>query len=64
MIVKLRVVREADGSPIGYGAAAVRTVLRIIDGIFIYLIGAILIWTSDKKQRLGDRVAHTIVVRA
>jgi len=64
MIVKLRVVREVDGSPIGYGAAAVRTVLRIIDGIFAYLIGAILIWTSDKKQRLGDRVAHTVVVKA
>ena len=64
MAVKLRVVREADGSPIDYGAAAVRTVLRIIDGIFIYLIGAILIWSSDKKQRLGDRVAHTIVVPA
>jgi uncharacterized RDD family membrane protein YckC len=64
MVVKLRVVREADGSPIDYGAAAVRTILRIIDGIFIYLIGAILIWSSDKKQRLGDRVAHTIVVRA
>jgi len=28
------------------------------------LLGAILIWTSDKKQRLGDRVAHTVVVKA
>lgn len=64
MAVKIRVVREADSSPIGYGEAAIRTILRIIDGIFAYLIGAILIWSSDKKQRLGDRVAHTIVVRA
>ncbi|MGA7075634.1 MAG: RDD family protein [Halobacteriota archaeon] len=61
--VKIRVVREADGSPIDYGEAAVRTLLRIIDGLFAYLIGAILIWSSDKKQRLGDRVAHTIVVK-
>jgi uncharacterized RDD family membrane protein YckC len=64
MVVKIRVVRAADGSSIGYGEAAIRTVLRIIDGIFVYLIGALLIWSSDKKQRLGDRVAHTIVVRA
>jgi uncharacterized RDD family membrane protein YckC len=64
MAVKLRVVREVDGSPIDYGAAAVRTVLLIIDGLFAFLIGAILIWTSDKKQRLGDRVAHTVVVPA
>jgi uncharacterized RDD family membrane protein YckC len=64
MAVKIRVVRAADGSRIGYGEAAIRTILRIIDGIFAYLIGAILIWSSDKKQRLGDRVAHTIVVPA
>ncbi|MGZ4933385.1 MAG: RDD family protein [Halobacteriota archaeon] len=68
MAVKIKVVREADGGPIDYSQAAVRTVLRVIDLIpyFIpYLLGAILIWSSDnnKKQRLGDRVAHTVVVR-
>ncbi len=40
-----------------------RNVLRIIDGLpLFYLASAILIWTSEKKQRLGDRVADTIVV--
>jgi uncharacterized RDD family membrane protein YckC len=62
MALNIKVVREADGAPIDYGEAAVRTVLRIIDGLFDYLIGAIFIWTSDEKQRLGDRVAHTVVV--
>jgi len=62
MALNIKVVREADGMPIDYGQAAVRTVLRIIDGLFDYLIGAIFIWTSDKEQRLGDRVAHTVVV--
>jgi uncharacterized RDD family membrane protein YckC len=62
MALNIKVVREADGAPIDYGDAAVRTVLRIIDGLFDYLIGAIFIWTSDEKQRLGDRVAHTVVV--
>ncbi|MGZ4862839.1 MAG: RDD family protein [Halobacteriota archaeon] len=62
MALSIKVVREADGAPIDYAEAAVRTVLRIIDGLFDYLIGAIFIWTSDEKQRLGDRVAHTVVV--
>jgi uncharacterized RDD family membrane protein YckC len=60
--VKVKVVKE-DGGPISYGDAAVRTILRIIDGLIDYLVGAILIWTSDKKQRLGDRLAHTAVVQ-
>jgi uncharacterized RDD family membrane protein YckC len=66
MAVRIKVVRE-DGTKIDYMDAVVRNVLRVIDLIpyFIpYLLGAILIWTSDKKQRLGDRVAHTIVVKA
>ncbi|MEI7827050.1 MAG: RDD family protein [Euryarchaeota archaeon] len=61
-LVKVKVVKE-NGAPIDYGDAAVRTILRIIDGLFNYLIGAILIWTSDKKQRLGDRLAHTVVIQ-
>ena len=60
--MKIKVVNEADSSPITYGAAFIRTILFIIDGLFVYLVGAILIWTSDKKQRLGDRVAHTVVL--
>jgi uncharacterized RDD family membrane protein YckC len=66
MAVKIKVVRE-DGTKIDYTDAVVRTVLRIIDAIpFVvpYLLGAIFIWTSDKKQRLGDRTAHTVVVKA
>ena len=63
MITKIKVVRE-DGSPIDMNQAFTRNILRIIDGIVVYLIGAILIWRSDKKQRLGDRVAKTVVVKA
>jgi uncharacterized RDD family membrane protein YckC len=63
--LRLKVLKE-DGLPINYGDAAIRTILRVVDEIpFIvpYLLGAILIWSSDRKQRLGDRVAHTVVVR-
>lgn len=66
MAVKIKVVRE-DGIKIDYADATVRNILRVIDLIpyFIpYLLGAILIWSSDKKQRVGDRAAHTVVVKA
>lgn len=65
MAVKIKVVRD-DGTNIEYADAAVRNILRIIDLIpfFVpYLLGAILIWTSDMKQRAGDRAASTVVVR-
>jgi uncharacterized RDD family membrane protein YckC len=65
MVVKIKVVRKEDHSSISYAEAATRTILRIIDLIpFIapYLLAAVLIWSSEGKQRLGDRVAHTVVV--
>jgi uncharacterized RDD family membrane protein YckC len=63
MITKIKVVRE-DGKPIDMNQAFIRNILRIIDGLIVYLIGAILIWRSDKKQRLGDSIAKTVVVKA
>jgi uncharacterized RDD family membrane protein YckC len=63
MVTKIKVVRE-DGGQIDMNQALTRNILRIIDGLFAYLIGAILIWRSDKKQRLGDNIAKTIVIKA
>jgi uncharacterized RDD family membrane protein YckC len=63
MITKIKVVRE-DGKPIDMEQAFKRNILRVIDGLFAYLIGAILIWRSDRQQRLGDTVAKTVVVKA
>jgi uncharacterized RDD family membrane protein YckC len=56
-------VTKADGSGMDWVASITRNVLRIVDGLFVYLVGAILIWNSPKRQRLGDRVAGTVVVR-
>lgn len=58
-------VVKVDGSPLDWRASVLRNVLRIVDGLpFAYLVGAILVLTSDRKQRLGDRVADTVVVSA
>ena|SRR5579859_6258569 len=58
----LRIVKE-DGSPISWNESIIRNLLRIVDGLFGYLVGAIIIWNSPLKQRLGDKVAHTIVIK-
>ena len=57
-------VVKADGAPIGFSEAVVRNVLRLVDGFCCYLVGAILVWLSPRRQRLGDRVAKTVVVKA
>jgi uncharacterized RDD family membrane protein YckC len=58
MLLGINVVREDNGEVPGLGAAAVRTVLRIIDVLpFAYLVGFIAIQISDKNQRLGNMAA-------
>ena len=64
MLLGIKVVREDNGEVPGLGAAAIRTVLRIIDALpFAYLVGFISILISSKNQRLGDMAANTLVVR-
>jgi uncharacterized RDD family membrane protein YckC len=61
-VLGLKVVQE-NGAALTWGNAILRFVLRIVDSLFVCLVGAILIWTSPMHQRLGDRVGHTLVVR-
>jgi uncharacterized RDD family membrane protein YckC len=63
LLVGLRVVALETGEPIDWQASTVRNVLRLIDGLVFYLVGMIVIWLSDKQQRLGDRLAGTVVAR-
>ena len=58
----IQVVHEGGG-PIDLTAAFVRNILRLVDGFACYLVAAILVWNSPMKQRLGDRIAHTVVVK-
>jgi uncharacterized RDD family membrane protein YckC len=62
-VAHIKVVRM-DGSKCDFGAALIRNILRIIDSLpFVYIIGIILIATTQKKQRLGDMLGKTIVVK-
>ena len=56
-------VATADGGRPGAGAIAVRTLLRLIDGLGFYLVGLIAVLaTGQRRQRLGDLAAKTTVV--
>ena len=63
-LMNLRVVR-ADGRPVGMREIAVRTILRVVDGIGVYIVGLIvMLVTGERRQRIGDLAAGTIVVDA
>lgn len=63
MVLGIIVIKE-NGDPCDFLAALLRNVFRIIDILpQLYLIGFIFIAMTEKKQRLGDRLAGTIVVK-
>lgn len=62
MIMKIKVVR-LDGAPTQWYNLLVRWMLRIIDiWLFFSSIGVLSIMLSDKKQRIGDSAAGTVVI--
>ncbi len=61
-LLQMRVV-QADGSRCGWLAALIRNVIRPLDMFPFGLIGAVSIAAGFNRQRVGDRAAHTMVVR-
>jgi uncharacterized RDD family membrane protein YckC len=62
--MNIRVVRT-DGAPAGMREIALRTILRLVDGLFVYLVGLIvMLATRERRGRLGDLVGGTMVVSA
>lgn len=64
MVMGIKVVKEGTGEAPGMKAAAIRTLLRIVDGFMVYLVALLVAMSSQKRQRLGDMAAHTLVVRS
>lgn len=59
----IRVV-TLDGSPLGFGEVAVRTLMRLVDFLpALYAAGVVAIVVTARNQRLGDVAAGTVVVR-
>lgn len=64
MITGIRVVGETSGAAPTWGQAIIRTLLRVVDGMFGYLVAFVSVLVSGKRQRLGDMAAKTLVVRS
>ena len=63
-ILGMRVVDER-GSKIGLYKSIIRNLLRLVDGLPAFnILGIILIASSPKDQRFGDRVAKTFVTKS
>ena len=60
----LRVVTLTTGRPPDLGRSLLRNVLRIVDWLpAFYLLGFVVAAISDRRQRLGDLLAETLVVK-
>jgi uncharacterized RDD family membrane protein YckC len=54
-------VRSIDRAPrLTFGQASIRNLLRLVD---FFVIGEVMIATDERKQRLGDKAANTVVLR-
>jgi uncharacterized RDD family membrane protein YckC len=54
-------VRSIDRAPrLTYGQASIRNLLRLVD---FFVVGELMIATGDRRQRLGDKAAKTVVLR-
>lgn len=63
MVCGIKAIRADSGVVPGTKAALVRTLLRIADGFLCYLVGYLVATSSEKRQRLGDKAARTLMVR-
>lgn len=63
-LVGIRVV-DTNGNDISAGDAVMRNITKLLGGssLLFILVGVVLIADSRDNQRLGDRMADTLVVR-
>jgi uncharacterized RDD family membrane protein YckC len=59
-MVGIRVVRLTERNPLA--ALAIRNLLRLVDGLGFYLVGAVVAGCSRIHRRLGDICAGTVVI--
>jgi uncharacterized RDD family membrane protein YckC len=59
-MVGIRVVQTTERNPLA--ALAIRNLLRIVDGLAFYLVGAMVAGCSKRHRRLGDMCAGTVVI--
>jgi uncharacterized RDD family membrane protein YckC len=61
--VNIRLVREADGQPLGFGMAFVRRIAHFLDSVACYVGWLWPAWDA-KKQTFADKVCNTVVIKS
>ncbi|MGW4246062.1 RDD family protein [Nocardia sp. NPDC004722] len=61
--VGIKLIRESDGQPVGFGLAFGRRLLHVIDALPCYIGFLWPLW-DDKKQTFADKIVNTTVVKA
>jgi uncharacterized RDD family membrane protein YckC len=62
-VLGIRII-SSNGGPASFVQLAVRSILLILFGIVSVIVGFIVMMCSRYRQRTGDHMAHTMVVRA
>src|SRR6266545_2461442 len=60
-VMHLRLVRMADGQPIGGGMAFVRDIAHTVDGLICYIGYLMPLW-DDRRQTVADKMLNTVVL--
>ncbi|MEU6082249.1 RDD family protein [Streptomyces sp. NPDC047108] len=61
--MKISVLREADGQPLGFGMAFVRRLCHALDGMACYIGFLWPLW-DEKKQTFADKIVKSVAVRS
>jgi uncharacterized RDD family membrane protein YckC len=60
-VLKIKVVSENTGQPIGFGLSIVRQLAHIVDAIICYIGFLFPLWDA-KRQTLADKIMTTVVL--
>ena len=60
-IAKVRVLREADGQPLGSGQGILRQLCHFVDAVICYVGFLFPLW-DPKKQTLADKIVKSVVI--
>jgi uncharacterized RDD family membrane protein YckC len=61
-VLSLRLVRMADGQPMGGGMAFLRDLLHILDALLCYLGFLWPLWDARRQTLFGDKIMNTVVL--
>jgi uncharacterized RDD family membrane protein YckC len=61
-VLKLRLVRMADGQPVGGLMAFVRDLLHILDALICYIGFLFPIWDPRRQTLFADKIINTVVL--